>query len=763
MTAENRQSQQFADSAPSIEPAPNAAQFDAAVPNQEPPWRQCPRPAVAPDASAPSVSVIIPARNAEGTIAEALESVRAQDYPGRVEVIVADGSDTPAMRGLLQGRYPWVRVVPNPHQVIAPGVNAALEAATGEVVARCDAHTILPPDYLRLAVATLEETRAANVGGRQRSFGTTFFERAVSCALDTLLGTGRARFRVGGPEGPDNTVYLGVFWRKTLDAAGGYDPSLDCAEDYELNCRLRKNGGVVWFDPKLMVDYRARDTLWSLARQYFGYGRWKRVVLWRHPQAALPRHFAAPLLVLGLAGSAGLGWAGAPWLAAALVPVAYLCALVATTLAAGICQREPAALVLPVVLVTMHLSWGLGFFLPLFRTARRGAPTARAKPAPAEIAESAAIPNQQAPWWQCPRPAVAPDASAPSVSVIIPARNAEGTIAEALESVRAQDYPGRVEVIVADGSDTPAMRGLLQGRYPWVRVVPNPHQVIAPGVNAALEAATGEVVARCDAHTILPPDYLRLAVATLEETRAANVGGRQRSFGTTFFERAVSCALDTLLGTGRARFRVGGPEGPDNTVYLGVFWRKTLDAAGGYDPSLDCAEDYELNCRLRKNGGVVWFDPKLMVDYRARDTLWSLARQYFGYGRWKRVVLWRHPQAALPRHFAAPLLVLGLAGSAGLGWAGAPWLAAALVPVAYLCALVATTLAAGICQREPAALVLPVVLVTMHLSWGLGFFLPLFRTARSEQNAAEAPVDPTAAAAPPARDEQAVSEAKAVS
>ena len=759
MTAENRQSRQFTDSDPSIEPALNAAQFGAAVSNQQSSRWQCPRPAIALDASAPGVSVIMPARNAEGTIAEALESVRAQDYPGRVEVVVADGSDTPAMMKLLRQRYPWVRVVPNPCRVIAPGVNAALEAATGEVVARCDAHTILPPDYLRLAVETLEKTKAANVGGRQRPFGTTFFERAVSCALDTLLGTGRARFRVGGPEGPDNTVYLGVFWRKTLDSAGGYDPSLDGAEDYELNCRLRKNGGVVWFDPKLMVDYRARDTLWSLARQYFGYGRWKRVVLWRHPQAALPRHFAAPLLVLGLAGSAAMGWTGAPWLAAALVPFAYLCALLATTLAAGIRQREPAALILPVVLVTMHLSWGLGFFLPLFRPARRAAPATRAKLALAGSAESAAVSNQQSSRWQCPRPAIALDASAPGVSVIMPARNAEGTIAEALESVRAQDYPGRVEVVVADGSDTPAMMKLLRQRYPWVRVVPNPCRVIAPGVNAALEAATGEVVARCDAHTILPPDYLRLAVETLEKTKAANVGGRQRPFGTTFFERAVSCALDTLLGTGRARFRVGGPEGPDNTVYLGVFWRKTLDSAGGYDPSLDGAEDYELNCRLRKNGGVVWFDPKLMVDYRARDTLWSLARQYFGYGRWKRVVLWRHPQAALPRHFAAPLLVLGLAGSAAMGWTGAPWLAAALVPFAYLCALLATTLAAGIRQREPAALILPVVLVTMHLSWGLGFFLPLFRPAR---RAAPAQVAPHAAALP-VRDEQAVSEAKAVS
>lgn len=116
----------------------------------------------------PGVSVIIPARNAEADIAAALDSILAQDYPGPVEIIVADGSDTPATADLIRRDYPAVRIVANPRQTTPNGLNAALDAAAGPVVVRCDTHATLPPDYLRRGVATLLATGAGVVGGRQR-------------------------------------------------------------------------------------------------------------------------------------------------------------------------------------------------------------------------------------------------------------------------------------------------------------------------------------------------------------------------------------------------------------------------------------------------------------------------------------------------------------------------------------------------------------------------------------------------------------------
>ena len=304
----------------------------------------------------------MPARNAEATIAEALDSALAQEYAGSVEVIVADGSDTPATAEIIRRQYPSVRLIPNPEQLLVSGIVVALRVATGEVIVRCDAHTMLPSGYLRRAIETLERTGAANVGGRQQPVGGTFFERVVALAMTTPLGAGDARHRLGGPAGPADTVFLGVFRREIIDAVGGYDVTLYGNEDYEINYRLRERGETVWFDPALVVGYRPRSTLRALTRQYFNYGRMKIEVWRRHPRSLRARHLAAPLLVLGLALSAILAVAGVSW--AAAVPGAYLVTLVGGSLVVGIRRRTGAALLLPLVLATMHLSWGLGFFLP---------------------------------------------------------------------------------------------------------------------------------------------------------------------------------------------------------------------------------------------------------------------------------------------------------------------------------------------------------------------------------------------------------------
>ena len=59
----------------------------------------------------------------------------------------------------------------HPLQTTPNGLNAALDAANGQVVVRCDVHATLPPEYVRRGVATLQATGAGVVGGRQRPGG----------------------------------------------------------------------------------------------------------------------------------------------------------------------------------------------------------------------------------------------------------------------------------------------------------------------------------------------------------------------------------------------------------------------------------------------------------------------------------------------------------------------------------------------------------------------------------------------------------------
>lgn len=310
----------------------------------------------------PSVSVVIPAHDGGCHIGAALDSVSAQDYGGAIEVIVADGSKQPRLAAMLERPYPDVRVVRNPQGSASAGLNHALAAATGEVVVRCDTQAVLPPHYVARAVATLQRTGAANVGGWRHAVGTGFFERAAALAVTTLLGVGNARHHRGGREGPTDTVYLGTWRRETLEAIGGFNPYLLRNQDYELNWRLRETGGTIWFDPALVVEYRPRGSLWALAMQYFDYGRWKAAMLRRHPRSLRWRQLAAPTLVAGLLASFAAALLGHP--VALLLPLAYLAALAAWSIGIGLAQREPAATLLPLALVTMHVCWGVGALMP---------------------------------------------------------------------------------------------------------------------------------------------------------------------------------------------------------------------------------------------------------------------------------------------------------------------------------------------------------------------------------------------------------------
>ena len=270
-----------------------------------------------------------------------------------------DRTDEVAAR--LQATEPRLRTVGNPTGKTPAGLNAAIRATTGEIVVRVDGHAVLPAGYITRAVETLRRTGAVNVGGVQRAEGTTTFERAVATAMSSPFGVGGAKFHSGGSEGPVDTVYLGVFRRDALERVGLFDETLIRNQDYELNIRLRKAGGVVWFDPELHVTYRPRPTLRSLARQYAEYGAWKRHVLTLHPGSLKLRQVLPPLALVAMT----LSLIVSIWYPVALVvPGLYVAAVVAATLIVGCLADRRGTLWLLIVFPTIHMSWAWGF---LFR------------------------------------------------------------------------------------------------------------------------------------------------------------------------------------------------------------------------------------------------------------------------------------------------------------------------------------------------------------------------------------------------------------
>jgi glycosyltransferase involved in cell wall biosynthesis len=263
-----------------------------------------------------------------------------------------------------------VSSVQNPTGRTPEGLNTALAATTQEIVVRVDAHSELSDGYIRLAVETLQRTGADNVGGIMGARGVTKFEKAVAAAMTSPLGVGSASFHTGGIEGPAETVYLGVFKRSALERVGGYDPAFTRAQDWEMNYRIRSTGGKVWFNPDLFVTYRPRPNVAKLAKQYFEYGSWRHEVMRRYPdtrrtKSAL-RYFAPPLavalIVLGkILGTIGLVMGNAlVW--GYVFPLGYLALTMLSSLTL-VKRARSGALWVPIVLMTMQMSWGIGFLL----------------------------------------------------------------------------------------------------------------------------------------------------------------------------------------------------------------------------------------------------------------------------------------------------------------------------------------------------------------------------------------------------------------
>jgi succinoglycan biosynthesis protein ExoA len=303
----------------------------------------------------PRISIIIAAANAQRTLPATLDSIAAQDYPGEVEVVVAAADETTAE----VARAHDVEVVDNESGTTPSGLNLAGRVSSGEFLVRVDAHSVIPSDYLTRVVATLRETGAEVVGGRQVPVGRSLLERAIAAAMSSPFGAGDARYRLGGSPGPADTVYLGAFRRKIFDDLGGYDERYVRHQDYELNHRVRSVGGTVWLEPRLEVSYRPRSSLSALASQYFQYGRWKRFFARQNPGSLSPRQWAPPVLVLTLAVTlVGSFWWS--WLLA--VPAGYVLALIGIGLV-SLRKVGAPALIMPAALAVMHLCWGVGFLL----------------------------------------------------------------------------------------------------------------------------------------------------------------------------------------------------------------------------------------------------------------------------------------------------------------------------------------------------------------------------------------------------------------
>jgi succinoglycan biosynthesis protein ExoA len=345
-----------------------------------------------------SVSVLIPVLNEERHLRTAAEAMQRQEFDGQLEFLFVDGRSTDASRAILEelaAADPRIRVLDNPARRTAAGLNVGLRAARGRYIARMDAHSVYPERYLQRGVDRLErgdDDGVVWVTGPQLPVGDGPWSERVVLALSSWIGRGGEADKWPGAVDGDahdefpltTSVFTGVWRRADVDRLGGWDEGWPVNQDAEMAARILATGGGIVCRPDMGAQYVPRNSPRGLARQYGRYGFYRAKTFLRHP-SSLPRsRWLSVGVVLALLGS--------------LVPVrlvswpsrtatgVYLAAVAAITARAAPRAGRHTPF-LPVVYVTMHVSWGVGFLLSLAKHLPRRA-ALQAWPRPLERDEA---------------------------------------------------------------------------------------------------------------------------------------------------------------------------------------------------------------------------------------------------------------------------------------------------------------------------------------------------------------------------------------
>jgi glycosyltransferase involved in cell wall biosynthesis len=185
--------------------------------------------------------VLIPAFNAQDTVADAVESILNQTFSNIRVIVVDDGStdDTPRILANLKKRDPRVEIISTPNAGIVDALNLGLSHCTAEYVARFDADDISYPDRIQIQFDYLEaHSECLAVAGR----------------VDHIDEAGNRLYGLPQPGSPDAADMDGVpalepylihpflmARRAALIAAGGYRYVCN-SEDSDLYWRLAEIG-----------------------------------------------------------------------------------------------------------------------------------------------------------------------------------------------------------------------------------------------------------------------------------------------------------------------------------------------------------------------------------------------------------------------------------------------------------------------------------------------------------------------------------------
>jgi glycosyltransferase involved in cell wall biosynthesis len=184
------------------------------------------------------VSIVVCTLNEEKNVVNCMKALRAQEFSGKYEIILADGNSEDKTVKLAK---PFVdKTVIEKRRSIAFERHAGAQVARGKIIAFTDCDSETPKDWVQKIFDTFEKNPDISM-----IYGPVFYSD-VSKKEQALASFFMPRFlRIMNVLKMDNPVGSNIAIRKEVyDAIGGFDTKYVTCEDLDLGKRAKKHGDL---------------------------------------------------------------------------------------------------------------------------------------------------------------------------------------------------------------------------------------------------------------------------------------------------------------------------------------------------------------------------------------------------------------------------------------------------------------------------------------------------------------------------------------
>jgi glycosyltransferase involved in cell wall biosynthesis len=221
------------------------------------------------------ITLIVTVLNEARSLPALLDSIAAQTRQPD-EVIICDGGSSDNTIELLpaEDRFP-LRVIERPGSNISQGRNAAIAAASGDVIVSTDSGVRLDPQWLEKLIEPFTLLPASPHFDKQGEVVCAgFFLPDVHTPFEVAMGaTVLPQLEDVKPEKFLPSSRSVAFTKAAWKAVGGYPEWLDYCEDLVFDFALLKKYGSFAFAPEAIAHFRPRGSLKSFCKQYYLYAR----------------------------------------------------------------------------------------------------------------------------------------------------------------------------------------------------------------------------------------------------------------------------------------------------------------------------------------------------------------------------------------------------------------------------------------------------------------------------------------------------------